>query len=49
MSPVHSVSENVLCVDLAGIEIETLFVFLYFKDGPIEVYFPEGNVNNKFS
>ena len=50
---IHSVGENVLCFDLACPEVETLFIFVYhishFQNGSIEVYFPKGDVDRKFS
>ena len=44
---VYSCVENEFCFDLDLSEVDTLFVFLYnipyFKDGPIEVHFPESD------
>ena len=51
--PLHSVGENVLCFDLTCLEVERLFVFLYyiphFQNGSIEVYFPECDADQKVS
>ena len=42
-----------LCFDVASLEAETLFAFLYyipyFQNGSTEVYLPEGDVDRKFS
>ena len=44
----HFVRENVLCFDVAFLEAEVLFVFLYyiphFQNGSTEVYLLEGEM-----
>ena len=49
----HFVGDNVLCFDVAYLEAETLFVFLYyiphFQNGFTEVYLPESDADRKVS